>query len=224
MKKIGCLLWLTLLLAGGCASPPFAPMPATPTRPLSAAELLENLWTGGERVWRIRQTVLFEIRGAKVPMSGFLRFDTGRREARLIGLNDLGVKLFDIAVTPQTHVEHFLFPELARTPGVSGAIAAAVRHVFLDPQPLVTDRLAIGATEYRLTRREKERVLLFVFGGPDAQLLEKQAQGDEEEWRVRYFDYQPAAETPAPGGILLEDARGGYRLTLWLEEARVTDE
>lgn len=221
--KRSILFLLLLLLTAGCARLPFTPAPAMPTRPLTADVLLQGLWTGGDRIWRIRQTVLFELHGAKVPMDGFLRLDSGRGEARLVGLNDLGVKLFDLAVTVEGHEEHYLFPELARIPGVSGAIAGAVRHIFLEPQPAVSDSLEIGTTEYRLNRGGTERRVLFIFGGPGANLLEKRVQGDGEAWRARYFDYRPVGAAQVPGGILLEDERGGYRLTLWLEEVKADD-
>jgi hypothetical protein len=225
MSRLTAGLLLLCLVLPGCAQQlPFTSPPAVATRQLSTDELLRDRWPGDARVWHIRQTALFEIHGRKLPLAGMLRLDGGRREARLVGLNDLGVKLFDIAVTPTGHEEHYLFPELAGISGVGAAIAGAVRHVFLAPQPAATDTLQIGKTEYRLQRREDDREMLFVFGGPGADLLEKRVRGGNEDWRARYFDYRPAAEGAVPGGILLEDARGGYRLTLWLEEARVLDE
>lgn len=215
------IFFLLFLLMTGCAQLPFTPAPVVPTRQLAAETLLQSLWTGGDQIWRIRQTALFELRGAKVPMDGFLRLDSGQGEARLVGLNDLGVKLFDLSVTPEGYEEHYLFPDLARIPGVSGAIAGAVRHIFLEPQPARTDTLEIGKTEYRLKRTGTEQVL-FIFGGPGANLLEKRVQGDEA-WRARYFNYRPVGTAQVPGGILLEDERGGYRLTLWLEEVKADD-
>lgn len=220
--KRGIFFLLFLLLTTGCAQLPFPPAPAVPTRQLTAEALLQGLWTSGDRIWRIRQTALFEFRGAKMPMDGFLRLDSGRGEARLVGLNDLGVKLFDLSVTPEGYEEHYLFPDLARIPGVSGAIAGAVRHIFLAPQPAGTDTLEIGTTEYRLKRTGTEQVL-FIFGGPGANLLEKRVQGDGEAWRARYFTYRPVGPAQVPSGILLEDERGGYRLTLWLEEVKADD-
>ncbi len=221
MRRLAILL--VLLAATGCSGVPFKPPAPAPTRRLSAGDLLDGLWNRGERVWRIRQSALFEFHGAKVPMGGFLLLDAGRREARLVGLNDMGVKLFDLTVTASGQRENYLFPELARIPGVSGAIAGAVRHIFLAPQPQPGDRLRIEATDYLLTRSKGEEEIRFTFGGPEPLLLEKRVQGGGEKWGVRYFEYRPAAGAMVPGGIVLDDARG-YRLTLWLEEVKTNDE
>jgi hypothetical protein len=214
---------LCLALLSGCAPAlPFAPTPAAPTRSLTVQELIDPVWT--REAWRIRQSVLFEFRGARVPMAGFMLFDPQAGIARLIGLNEMGVKLFDLEVFPDTFQEHFLLPELGRYPGLTDAVAESVRRIFLAPQPEVGDAMHIGGSAYRLGRNVDGRQTLFLFGGPGATLLEKSRRGDGEDWRVRYFEYRPAGEFLVPGGILLEDRLAEYRLTLWLEEVKGTNE
>lgn len=221
------LLPAALLLTALCActpAVPFAPPALAPTRPLAADELLAPLWTAADAVWRLRQSGLFELHGRKLPLSGFLQLDTRRQTARLVGMNDMGVKLFDLTVTPEATEEHFLLPELAATRGLAGAVATAVRRIYLVPQPRPEDVAAIGRDRYRLSRREASGAIEFVFGGEPPLLLEKSARGADGEWRTRYYEYRGVAENWLPGGIVLEDARAGYRLTLWLEEARRIDE
>lgn len=216
-------LLLTVLCA--CApAVPFAPPTLTPTRPLTSGELLTPLWTAPDGIWRLRQSGLFELRGRRLPLSGFLQLDTRRQTARLVGMNDMGVKFFDLTVMPETTQEHFLLPELAATPGLSGAVATAVRRIFLVPQPRPDDVLDIGRDRYRLSRREAAGTVEFLFGGEPPLLLEKSTRGAVGEWRARYYEYRDVAGRRLPGGIVLEDARAGYRLTLWLEEARKVDE
>ena len=206
---------LVLLFIAGCQWAT-VPSPSTPER--TAAELAGSLWTVGAEEWRIRQSALFELGPARVPMGGFLLLHPG--EARLVGLDDLGVKLFDLLVTPGGHIEHFLHPELARLPGVGGAIAASVRRIFLAPRPAPGDRLRPGRDGLRLDRFAAWGDVHFLFSGADADLQETRVRGDGEDWRVRYYDYRAEGEYRIPGRIVLDDFGGDYRLTLWLEEAR----
>jgi hypothetical protein len=218
MRRV-LLVSLCLALLAGCAPAlPFASTPTAPTRQLTAQALIDPVWTG--EAWRIRQSALFEFRGARVPMAGFLLFDPRRRTARLVGLNDMGVKLFDLEVSPEGFQEHFLLPELGRYPQLTRAVADSVRRIFLAPQPEADDLLHIGSSDYRLSRSADGRQTTFLFGGPAAALLEKNSQGGGEDWRVRYFEYRPEGAFMVPGGILLEDRLAAYRLTLWLDEVK----
>jgi hypothetical protein len=217
MRSLPVLLLCLALLAGCAPAPPFAPTPMAPTRQLTAQELIEPLWT--REAWRIRQSALFEFGGARVPMAGFLLLDPQGGTARLVGLNDMGVKLFDLEVFREGFREHFLLPELGRYPQMSRAVADSVRRIFLAPQPEIGDALHIGGRDYRLSRGADSHTT-FLFGGSGATLLEKNRQGEGEDWRVRYFEYRQAGTFLVPGGILLEDRLANYRLTLWLDEVR----
>lgn len=213
------LLIIFLLLAlGGCARIPAEPPVSIPLTQRSAADLIAKVWPAGEGEWRIRQSALLELGPARIPMSGFLLLHPG--EARLVGLDDLGVKLFDLTVTPAGHTEHFLLPELARLPRVGETIAASVRRIFLAPRPAAGDRPRQKDDGIALERKEERRKVQFLFGGPAMDLKETQVRGGGEDWRVRYSDYRPEGESRIPREIILDDLERNYRLTLWLEEVR----
>lgn len=220
MKRLALLL-LSALLVSGCAEVlPFAAPVLVPLAPRSAAEVAALDWSRGEGVLLLRQSVVFDL-GRTVAMAGVLRLDRGAGSARLVGLDDFGVKLFDLTVTADGFQEHFLMPELARRPGLAAAVAASVRQIWLVPQPLGSDRLRREPQRYRLVRDSDGGRLEFVFGGEPPQLLEKRFGGDEGAgWRVRYFEYQSADGLVWPRGIILDDDRAGYRLTVRVESVR----
>jgi hypothetical protein len=214
-----------LLALAGCAGAPFAPPELAAVRPrVTAQELAGGAWTAQAGVYRLRQTVLFEFRGARVPMSGMMRLDLGERKARLVAMNDLGVKFFDLAVDERGEELNYLLPDLAEIPRFSEAVAASVRRVFLTPRPAPGDALRLAEKRYLLERSSGGGVTRFVFGGNDPQLIETGVETEEEDWKVRYFEYRKAGETVYPRGIVLDDRLAGYRLTLWLEEVERLDE
>lgn len=211
------------LLLGGCASISFEEPLLSPTRALTPAELLATDWRAAPGVWRIRQSGLFELRGRRLPMEGFLELDNANRRARLVALEGLGLKLFDLTVTVDGVEVHHLLPDLAKEPHLAEAVAASVRRIFLAPRPDAGDRLEIRKRDYRLTRSGGERVD-FLFGGDPPLLLETRVRGAAGDWRVGYYQYREAAGVPIPAGILLQDRRAGYRLTLWLESVKRGEE
>jgi hypothetical protein len=140
-------------------------------------------------------------------------------------MNDMGVKLYDISVDASSSQAHFVIPDLASYPGFTEAVAVSVRRIFLSPEPATDDILVRTPTSYMLSRKNSaDDTISFTLGGADAQLLEKTYQGTAESWRVRYYQYQHQLGRLFPGGIVLDDDRAGYRLTLWIESVEKADE
>jgi hypothetical protein len=214
-----------LLILSGCATSRFPATELTPTRPQSAAELCGALWNSGTQSLLIRQSALFELQGMQVPMAAVLKLDPAQKSARLVAMNDMGVKLYDISVDKASFKAHFIIPELSRYPGFAEAVAVSVRRIFLDPLPSASDLLQVNPKDYRLSRKGAAgEQIRFTLGGAQAQLLEKTSRGGAGSWRVSYYQYQASQGRLFPGGIVLDDDQAGYRLTLWIESVEKTDE
>ena len=224
-KNLLPLLVVLMLMMSACTTVPFVSTELIPTTPRSAAELSATLWNSGRGSLMIRQSALFEFEGARVPIAGIMKLDLAGKGARLIGMNDMGVKLYDISVDANSSRANFIIPDLASYPGFTEAVADSVRRIFLAPEPSPDDSVERTSTTYLLTRkRGDDGTIRFTLGGVDAQLLEKSFQGAAESWQVRYYQYQRQQGLLFPGGILLEDKRAGYRLTLWIESVDKIDE
>ena len=213
------------LLITACTTVPFVPTELIPTTQQSAAELSGALWSSGRGALMIRQSALFEFEGARVPIAGLMKLNLVGKGARLVGMNDMGVKLFDISVDATSSQPNFIIPDLASYPGFPEAVALSVRRIFLAPEPSPEDTFERTSTTYLITGKTGDGgTIRFTFGGAEAQLLEKTWRGVAESWRVRYYQYQRRQGQLFPGGILLEDERAGYRLTLWIESVDKIDE
>jgi hypothetical protein len=136
----------------------------------------------------------------------------------------LGIKLFDLTVTRSGQTLNAELPELARYPRLAEGIGASVRRIFLVPLPEPGDRLRAGATSYVLSRPWREGGVRFTFGGSGLVLQQTRAEGGEQDWTVAYYQYHRLRGVNYPAGIVLADARAGYRLTLWLDTMRRIDE
>lgn len=214
---------LALLLTACAAKVPFKPteMVAVPAR--SSAELAGAGFSQGPPLL-VRQSALFEFHGMRVPMAGMMRLDPSKREARVVGMDDMGVKLYDISVDATKASANFLMPELAKYPMFADAVGKSVRRIFLEPAPAPTDALERERESYRLTRKTGRGTFTFLFGGAGVRLLEKSGRGAGEKWRVRYYEWRDYQGIPFPGGIVADDDRAGYRLTLWTESVERSDE
>jgi hypothetical protein len=220
------LLAACALAAAGCAG--FGRLCLEPgeraaTRLLSPAALAERVWTAAPGRYYLRQAALFEFGQARVSADGLVRLDTGSGEARLVAVNEMGVKLFDLSVTRETVTENFLLPDLARVPGLTRSVAACLRAVYLDHRPRPTDALTTGRYTYELRRREGEGELVCTFSGLETLLL-KEYEAPGESWAVRFHDYRPTDGLLVAGRTVFTDRRAGYRVTLLLQEVKRADD
>lgn len=223
-RFLSLIIGALLLLVCGCSTVPFAPTRLTPVKPATAAELTGALWELGQGSLLVRQSALFEFRGMRAPLEGVMKLDLTKRSARLVGMNDMGVKLYDISVEPGSSTANFIIPELSSYPGFAEAVANSVRRIFLTPEPEPGDKLVTTPVSYSFSREMEGQKIRFLLGGVDRQLLEKSSDGIRESWRVRYYQYKRLQGNLIPTGVVLDDIRADYRLTLWIESVEESDE
>jgi hypothetical protein len=215
---------LLLALVAGCAAPGIPPAPVPAAAPDLSLQQLEAPFRASRfPVLRLRQTARFTFRGRTVPMVGMM--ELARERVRLVAVNEMGIKLFDLEVGRDGVREHFVLPQLARFPRFGEAVAASLRRLFLAPGPEGSDLLAYGNGHYTLTGNRPEGPVRFLFGGRPARLAETEMSGEKEKWRAVYRDYR-TTETGIvyPREILLQDFRAGYLLALRIDEVKPSHE
>ncbi|MBN1141353.1 MAG: hypothetical protein JXB25_06110 [Deltaproteobacteria bacterium] len=225
MKNLAAGLCAALILAG-CATPRIPPAPVPPSPPgWTAAQLDGMLWMSVPKRVRVKQSACFTFRGRTVPMAAMMELNGGQRRARLVAVNELGIKLFDLEISDSALVEHFVLPELARIPRFSEAVATSVRRLFLAPRPRVgDDRLDFVNGRYRMLGKRLSGEVEFFFGGDPPLLAETRMDGEGERWQAVFRDYRMLGAGFWPYDVRLRDDRAGYLLELRILEARGIDE
>ena len=214
MRRLG-LLFCVLLLSGGCAAPFFPPSPQVVVPGgANAAALAAGDWARRPGPWLLTQSAEFVFHGRHLAMQGLLRLDPVRQTARLVAVNELGVKLFDLEVFAGGEQVHYLLPELARYPRLGEAVATSVRRMFLAPRPAGDERLNQEPTAYELSRVSDGGSVVFRYSGAPPRLEQIRVSAPGKDWQIGYYDYRSAGEVEYPQRILLEDRVAGYRLSL----------
>jgi hypothetical protein len=185
--------------------------------------LLKGHWLLQPGVWRLRQAALLELGGRKLPLEGLLHFDTVRREARLVAMNEMGLVLFDLELDAQGQQLHRALPQLQQQAGFAIGVAASLRRIFLQPRPLASDHLQPRESTQRLWRPLPGGSLDFNFSCA-GDLLETRQVADSGDWRLRYSDYQALAGRRIPQQIVFNDYQYGVKLSLWLREVKRNNE
>jgi len=134
--------WLT---SSSCKNVPFDPVRLVPTHQTDVGALLARMWTLRPGVYRSRQTGLLEIRGKQIPLTAFMELNANNQTVRLVGMNELGIKLFDLLISEANVEQRQMLPSLSRGPDLSEAVGGCARRIFLGPIPRESDTLSIEA-------------------------------------------------------------------------------
>ena len=137
-----CLLVLLLCVAlTACGRPTLPPHSTTIVDGLTRQQLLARHWLSGTNRYLCRQSGVLKLRWREFPLQGVLRIDSTVHEARLVAMDSMGVKLFDLSVTDQDMTLNYLLPLLEEHPQLPKVVADSVRRIFLTPQPQPEDQL-----------------------------------------------------------------------------------
>jgi hypothetical protein len=164
----------------------------------------------------VHQMAIVQFKGRKMPLTGVLLLDGAGRSARLVTMNEMGGKLFDITVTKTGRKEHFVFPFMAEQTRILDALALSVRRIFLQG-PLATDHAHSDGKLIQLVHQAEGETVLFTFCAEERTLRRKSGKGG---WIVEYQNHRPVGGVLFPHRITYEDGRSGYGLTLAVLKVR----
>ena len=144
---------------------------------------------------------------------GVLRVNRVAGTFELVGLNHLGVKLFDLSGDRRGTTVRFAIPPLAKQQDVLVAIGEDIRRMYFDLVPGQGAEAQIERTDVKFTQKESGGRLVYLFGGQPGVLLEKRMIGFfGAVWRVRYYRYKSQETSLYPAGIVMDNNQFFYRI------------
>ncbi len=221
MMRIVTLL-LLVLLAAGCAEIPFRETAPYPMESLAPEKVVADFKARTPEEISMLNTIVFEFAGQQFLGVGFLEVQTPARSFRVICLNPMGVKLFDLAGDGEAVKINFAMEPLASYGNIASAVAFDIKRIYFDLMP----------ADDALPRKLRNSIIFgkglptgyleHVFAGEKGDLVEKRFYQDQLiSWSVGYYEYGDYHGKRFPGGIILTDYKGGYRLIIREKEQNV---
>jgi len=217
------LLALFWLLAG-CAELPFPPGDLVPLGTTEPATVVEKYQRATPEKFSQLNSIVFEIAGQKFLGIGFLDIDRTDRTFRVICLNPMGVKLFDLSGDDHGTTLNFAIEPLTRFGDIATAVGNDIRRIYFGLAPRRNATPRVGSRRITFGGGVPDGYQEHVYAGRDGDLVEKRMYDDRSiSWSVGYFDYQEREGKRFPRGIVLTDYRGGYQLTIREKEQPVEE-
>lgn len=220
MSRLVAVLLAAVLLAG-CATVPFRATPPAEMAAVDPQRLLEQHRETLPDRFQLLTSVVFDYRWRSFSGIGMVEIDRGSQAFRIVCLNPLGVKLFELSGDAQTTAAHFVMPQLLEQGGdFATTVGDDLRRIYFELLPLA--EAGISRKKHAIIFRQPAGAgsLEFVFAGAAGELVEKRyyEEGDLV-WRVSYYEYREEHGKRYPQGIILANHRYGYRLTVRVKES-----
>lgn len=208
-----------LAVLGGCAPAPFRGTDLVPLEGRDPATLLEEFRRSVPGRFRVLSSIVFELSWNRLSALGVTEVNAEEGTFTALGMNPLGVKLFEIRGDRTEIDPRFVFEALRERGDAARAIGEDIRRIYLDLLPGPGASVHAGRTRIVFRERQGAGVVAYAFAGADGFLVEKAYLEDEKPvWRVRYYEYQRSGDKAYPMGIVLDNIRYGYRLTVRVKE------
>jgi len=211
---------LLLCCLTACATPRTLPAVWTPVPAEAAEPYFAALWTLRPVRYHIRLEAQLTYGKRKAFCAAFVRLDTAQGEARVVGMNEMGLTLFDLTVTRAGETLHTLAPLFGQASGFAAAAATVIRNLVLDMPP--------GAGMQAAQQPEVLRAILpgpgcsrqeYLFSRRESTLFTKSCQA--RNWQLRCSDYRPAGGVAVPHRLQYEDARYDLVITALVRSLEV---
>ncbi len=86
-----------------------------------------------EHAVRLRHVVSVSVAGhSPFTFTGLMEKDEQNNRLRAVGLQGVGLTLFDMTVTPHGYALHRVHPSFARIPGAVDTTSASIRRIFFE--------------------------------------------------------------------------------------------
>lgn len=220
-----CLALAMVLSSAGCREMPFRQVEMCSLDSVDPIVARDQFQAETPSRFALVNSVVFEYLGRRLSLLGMIAVDAKSRSFRLVGLNPMGVTMFDISGNRHGTTCEFALEGLidapARSEDLADAMGTDVRRMYFDLIPPRRAAVRKGWNSIVFLSRQKEGAIKHRFAGHGPVLIEKQYYEDGSPvCRVRYYEYENHGDYRYPAGIILDNQKYGYRLVVRLREIR----
>ena len=213
------MLFLALLLAAGCATSPFREAPPVSMKSADPLKIVAQFREHLPESFQLLNTVVFDYTLRKFLGVGYVGIDRTNGTFKVVCLNPMGVKLFDLTGDRDSVTSHDVIAALANYGDLPRAVGDDIRRVYFDLLPAAGALYRKSSTSITFWQSSGAGTLEFVFAGAGGNLVTKNYYEENSlVWRVNYYDYLEQDGKRYPRETVLTNYRYGYELTVRYKE------
>ena len=222
MRKIITIL-LALLMCG-CSRIPFKRMEYVSLEGIKPEVVRSQFAQRLPQGFEVLNSAVFTYGQQKIACLGPTHVDTLKQTFTVVGMNHMGVKLFELSFNNGTIDEKYVFPGLAKQGDFATTLCEDIRRIYFDRIP--DHESSVIQKKYTIIFRQAQRdgFLEYVFAGRDNLLIEKRCYVNGRKlWSVFYYEYVVNKGKIFPSGVILRHYLHHYYLVIRLKEIRESE-
>ncbi|MEW6599914.1 MAG: hypothetical protein AB1499_03000 [Nitrospirota bacterium] len=214
-------LFISALLLYGCSSVPFEKTVYVPLDAEDPWRIVERFNDESPASFQLINTIVFEYNWNKFSAIGYIYVDTGEKAFRVVCMNPMGVKLFELSGDKSGIVPHFVLQQFSEKGNFSGTVGEDIKRIYFDLAPSRAAHVKKKKYEIIFSEPAGAGTMEYVYAGAGGRLIEKKYyEGNALNWKISYYEYQLQNGRIYPRGIILSNYRYGYSLTVRLKEVQ----
>lgn len=220
MKQLPALL-IVLVCLHGCSVIPFQKTPYVPMDSVDPQVLVQDFRSKSPESFQIMNTIVFEYNWNKFSGIGYIYVDTAEKEFRVVCMNPMGVKLFELSGDKDGIVQHFVLEQFSKKGNFAATVGEDIRRIYFDLVPSSGAQVKKKKKEIVFSEPAGAGTMEYIYAGAGGYLVEKNYYEDSAlNWGIAYYEYQEQDGRIYPRGIILNNYKYSYSLTVRLKEVR----
>lgn len=215
-------IFIFLICLTACSSIPFQKTTYVPLDSVEPWAIVETFKNNSPENFRLINTIVFEYNWNKLSAIGNIEVDVREKTFKVVGINPMGVKLFELS-GDETKVDTvFAMEQFTKNNNFASTVGADIRRIYFDVIP--SQGAEVQKKKYQVKFREPSGagMVEYIFAGSGGYLIEKNFyEEDMLIWKISYYEFQQKNGKVYPAGIILQNYRYGYSLTIRLKEIQV---
>lgn len=214
------MAWLSVVaLLAGCAAIPFQEAQDVSMESADSNVVAQGFKERSPERFQLLNTIVFDYGWNRIMALGYSDIDVRENKFKVICINPVGIKLFELSGDKDNTVSHFVMPEFAGKSDFTKFVGSDIRRIYFDLTPSLV--AVAEKRRYKIVFKERsgQGVMQYVFAGAGYNMIEKSYYEEGEPvWRASYYEYREHQGKSYPGGIVLKNMKYGYTLTIKLKE------
>jgi hypothetical protein len=150
---------------------------------------------------------------------GVCKVDLETDSIVVVGMNQMGIKLFELSGKPSSVECKFTINELKKYEKFPETVITDIHRVYFN-------RFSVSGSEIRKSKYKicfivphRKGKLYYYFGGINLYLLEKKyVENGDDLWKISFYEYTLMGGKLFPKGIILDNYKYDYQLVIRLKE------
>ena len=212
---------IPFLILYACAIVPFESAPRVRLNEKNPERIRAHFANALPSTFQRVDTLTFQYGGRRMSAIGITDVDVAAETFKVVGLNPMGIKLFDLSGDMRTINSRFVAPAFSQHKNFAQSIAQDIRRIYFHRIPSPSADVSVGKYQAVYHNKEGHECLSHIFSGEIPRLTSKQLRRNSStQWKVQYFEYVKINNYIHPGKIYLKNHKYNYHLTIVLKEIR----